>query len=155
MIIDFARRGAVTSWVGVELGVFCKYFSLVASLRPYYIGLTNSPTCIIPSAFLWALWLATGAYISATTNLKFLKELGLPESCSGLDDLASKSPLLRILDTIAPTDLSPKGTIDELEIENPRQYGFLKALDVDDFGRECREQTAAQGLAFIIFSFRE
>lgn len=111
----------------------------------------------MPSAFLWALWLATGAYISATTNLKFLKELGLPESCSGLDDLASKSPSPPpdTGTTITPTDLSPKGTIDELEIENPRQYGFLKALDVDDFGRECREQTAAQGLAFIIFSFRE
>lgn len=91
MIIDFARRGAVTSWVGVELGVFCKYFSLVALAHIISDSLIQ-PTCIMSSAFLWALWLATGAYISATTNLKFLKELGLPESCSGLDDLASKSP---------------------------------------------------------------
>ncbi|KAI5124884.1 hypothetical protein M0805_007314 [Coniferiporia weirii] len=102
IVIDFLRRGALTSWILTELIVL---------------------------TIISVLWLADAADVTANSNLSYLADFGLPQTCHGLDELAKD--------------------VDTLEISNPAQYGFLSAIDFDQFGMLCRSQMAIQAFGFL------
>ncbi|KAH8113295.1 hypothetical protein DFH11DRAFT_1601240 [Phellopilus nigrolimitatus] len=71
--IDFLRKGAVTSWVVVEVVIL---------------------------SILSVLWLAGAADVTAGYDLSYLTRVGLPNTCHGLDELGTDVEALEISDPV-------------------------------------------------------
>ncbi|OCB84531.1 hypothetical protein A7U60_g8517 [Sanghuangporus baumii] len=71
LIIDFMRRGAVTSWVVIELVVF---------------------------SIISVVWLAGAAIAAAGFDLNWLTAYTFPKSCKGLDELITSLEALAVSD---------------------------------------------------------